>query len=111
MEGATEGTFNGTLSPEDLEALKTGTVQKITVHNPSNGIVADLIDLNTLEGATEGTFNGTLSPEDLEALKTGTVQKITVHNPSNGIVADLIESAVGKVGIRISSRKSWNNDE
>ena len=44
LEGAAEGTFNGTLSPEDLEALKTGTVQKITVHNPSNGIVADLIE-------------------------------------------------------------------
>ncbi|MDQ9827010.1 hypothetical protein RFZ44_27445, partial [Acinetobacter sp. 163] len=63
LEGATEGTFNGTLSPEDLEALKTGTVQKITVHNPSNGIVADLIE--SAVGKVGIMMNSNIGAKDL----------------------------------------------
>ena len=63
MEGATEGTFNGTLSPEDLEALKTGTVRKITVHNPSNGIVADLIE--SAVGKVGIMMNSNIGAKDL----------------------------------------------
>lgn len=79
LEGATEGTFNGTLSPEDLEALKTGTVQKITVHNPSNGIVADLIE--SAVGKVGIMMNSNIGAKDLT--------EIVKSDPSilNGMIA------------------------
>ena len=79
LEGATEGTFNGTLSPEDLEALKTGAVQKITVHNPSNGIVADLIE--SAVGKVGIMMNSNIGAKDLT--------EIVKSDPSilNGMIA------------------------
>ena len=79
LEGATEGTFNGTLSPEDLEALKTGTIQKITVHNPSNGIVADLIE--SAVGKVGIMMNSNIGAKDLT--------EIVKSDPSilNGMIA------------------------
>lgn len=41
--GAAEGTFNMTLSPKDLETLKTQPIQRISIHNPTNGGIADII--------------------------------------------------------------------
>lgn len=52
-----------------MEALKTGTVQKITVHNPSNGIVADLIESTV--GKVGIMMNTNLGAKDLtEIIKT-----------------------------------------
>lgn len=52
-----------------MEALKTGTVQKITVHNPSNGIVADLIE--SAVGKVGIMMNSNIGAKDLtEIIKT-----------------------------------------
>ena len=62
-----------------MEALKTGTVQKITVHNPSNGIVADLIE--SAAGKVGIMMNSNIGAKDLT--------EIVKSDPSilNGMIA------------------------
>ncbi|MFR4904349.1 MAG: hypothetical protein ACLUBL_08405 [Fusobacterium sp.] len=62
-----------------MEALKTGTVQKITVHNPSNGIVADLIE--SAVGKVGIMMNSNIGAKDLT--------EIVKSDPSilNGMIA------------------------
>lgn len=79
LEGAAGGTFDGTLGVEDLEALKTGVVQKITIHNPTNGIIADLIE--SAVGKVGIMMNTNIGAKDLT--------EIIKASPSilNGIIA------------------------
>ncbi|UUV18238.1 hypothetical protein NRK67_13195 [Fusobacteria bacterium ZRK30] len=45
LEGAVEGTFNGTISEENLDAITNGeTIHMLSIHNPTNGIIADVIE-------------------------------------------------------------------
>ncbi len=64
LEGAVEGTFNGTFTKEELDRLLAGgSIQKLSIHNPTNGIIADLVE--SVIGKIGVMTNSNINAKDL----------------------------------------------